>query len=354
MIRIFDLALNLLGEIDDYESLIFTRDYYTHGTFEIHINANKNNTEYLVKNNIIIVDRALNKCGIIKISERTAEESEQVMVQGFTLDYLFSKRVILPASPSAFDSITGPAETAIKHYIENCITNPLDPDRKMNIFNLTTDQARGNTSEYNARGENLSEYLSSIRTEHQMGIETKLNLQSKKIDIDVLIGKDHRTGTAEPVIFSTDYDNLLSQNFYESDVEEKNFAYIFGQGEGNTRETATYGTETGIERKEMIVEANVPLESLESVGETELAQYPPIMTFEAEVINRLPFVYEQDFDLGDQVTVTNKKWGVQLNTRIVQITEIYEADSTRIEVAFGNNIPTLKDVVNRKTKKEVK
>lgn len=354
MIRIFDLSINLLAEIDDYEHLLFTRDLYTHGSFELEINASKQNTQYLVKNNIITVDKDLGKCGIIKVVERTAENTEFVKVTGYTMDLLFKDRIILPVSPGAFDSITAPAETAIKHYIANCITSPVDPNRAIGVFSLTADAAQGATAEYNARYNNLAEYLTEIRTQQQIGITATLNLTTKKFDIDVLVGADHTAGTSAPVIFSTDYDNLLSQSFYETDLDERTYAYVGGEGEGAARAIDTFGTATGLDRKELFVDTNQPLATLPSAGETELAQYQSIVTFEGQVINRLPFIYGQDFDLGDLVTITNKKWGVQLDTRIVQVTEIYEPDGFKLEIAFGNKIPGLKDTVNKMTKKEVK
>ena len=353
MIRLWDLNINLLAEIDDYESLIFTREYYTHGSFELTINANKQNTEYLTVDTIMTLATGTHKCGIIKLIERVSEETEALKVTGFTMDLLFKDRLIIPVSPSAFDGVTAAAETAIKHYIANSVTSPLDTDREISIFNLTADAAQGASAEYNARYNNLAAFLGSIRSQQEIGITCSLNLSTKLVDIDVIVGEDHTSGSAAPVIFSTDYDNLLSQTFYESKLEERTFAYVGGQGEGASRAIATYGTATGLDRKELFVDTAVDAGSLSSAGQTELAQYPNILTFEGEVINRLPFIYEQDFDLGDIVTITNRKWGVQLDTRIVQVTEIYEPEGFKLAIAFGNNIPTMRDVINKKTKKEV-
>lgn len=352
MIRVYDLDINLLAEIDDYESLIFTRDYYMHGEFELTINANKNNVDTLLKDNLIVVDRAPNKCGIIKTVDREAEENESITILGYTLDYLFTDRIILPAAASIYDSITGPAETAIKHYIDNSVTDPTDADRKIDLFSLVADAGQGGSSEYNARYNELQEFLSAIRREQEIGIECRINLTTKKIDVDVIVGQDHTSGTANPVIFSTDYDNLISQRFFDSDVGYKNYAYTGGEGEGTTRDLAEVGSATGIDRREIFVDTNLPLASLPAAGATELASYPQIVTFEGEVINRLPFIYETDFDLGDEVTITNKRWGVDLNTRIIAITEIYEPDGFELDIAFGNEIPNLRTTINKKTKKE--
>ena len=353
MIRIYDLNVSLKGEIDDYESLTFTRKYYTFGEFEIEINADKNNTAELQKNRIIQVDKDPRKIGIIKVIDRESEDVDVIKVLGYTLDFLFRDRIILPVGSSAYDSITGPGETVIKHYIANCITSPIDPDRVMAFFNLIADGAAGSTGEYNSRYDNLSTKIGEIRKRKEMGVEVTLNLTTKKFEIDTYEGEDHTSGTANPVIFSTDYDNLIEQKYYISDVDEKTFAYVGGEGEGASRLLDTAGTGTGINRKEMFVDTYLPLSSLEEAGETELSQNREIETFEGQTINRKPFIYEQDFDLGDVVTVTNKKWGVTLNTRITAITEVYEPDGFELIAEYGNNIPLLKDIIDKKTKREV-
>lgn len=354
MIRVFDKNLNFIDEVDDYESLIFTRDYYTYGTFEITINPDKKNAKHLTKDNIIFVGKSLVKGGIIKSLEQNQEDSDFLTVSGFTPDYLLGTRVIIPPTSQEFDTITGSIETCIKHYIDVCMINPTDANRKIDIFNLTSDQARGANATFNARGENLSEFVSTIRTVGEVGIESKFNKATKKIDLDVLIGVEKTSSSETKVIFSTDYDNLRSQSFYQNDVDEKNVAFVFGQGDGAAREMIEVGVASGIDRKEIVIEGNVPSEDLEEFGLTELAQYKEVVTFEAEVINRSPFFYEEDFNLGDIVTITNKRLGVQLDSRITQITEIYEPENNTIEVVFGNNIPTLKSVINKKTKKEVR
>ncbi|MBN2796237.1 MAG: siphovirus ReqiPepy6 Gp37-like family protein [Clostridia bacterium] len=354
MIRVFDINLNLLAEVDDYESLVFTRDYYTHGTFEIVMNAEKENAKYLKKNNIILLGKSKHKCGIIKSVEIVSEESEVATVTGFTLDYLLINRIIKPPTGEMFDSVTGPVESCMKHYIDVSMINPVDPNRKISIFSLAADQLRGENAVYNARGENLEEFISAMRSEREIGLRTYIDTVNKKIEMDILIGQDKTMSSSNPVIFSTEYDNLINQSFFQTDVDERNFAYVLGQGDGIDRLLLEVGDTSDMDRKEILIEANVETENLESHALTELSKYKEVITFEAEVINRSPFKYEEDFNIGDIVTINNKRWGLRLDARITQITEIYEAENHAIEVVFGNNIPTLKSIVNKKTKKEVR
>ena len=59
-------------------------------------------------------------------------------------------------------------------------------------------------------------------------------------------------------------------------------------------------------------------------------------------------IYRVDFDLGDKVSIINKKWGLMLNERIVSITETYDIEGLKIDIEIGSNIPTLVEKIKRK------
>lgn len=45
--------------------------------------------------------------------------------------------------------------------------------------------------------------------------------------------------------------------------------------------------------------------------------------------------------MGDLVTVQNRDWNITMDTRITEVEEVYEAGGFKLNVTFGNNIPTL-------------
>ena len=61
-IRVMDTAFNMLAEIDDYESLVWTRRWHKPGEFELHINVHKQATETLRKGRLVLTG---SKVGII-------------------------------------------------------------------------------------------------------------------------------------------------------------------------------------------------------------------------------------------------------------------------------------------------
>lgn len=73
-----------------------------------------------------------------------------------------------------------------------------------------------------------------------------------------------------------------------------------------------------------------------------------IKTFEGSILNYTTFKYQEDFELGDIVTIQNKDWGVTMNARIIEAQEVYEESGFNLELTFGNKIPTLIDKIKQK------
>lgn len=350
-IRVIDLNFNLLTEIDDYESLVFSRSFHNYGEFELRINRYKNNTDKLQKGNIIFLNSK--KVGIIKHREIDLNESgklsENWVIKGYTLEYIFTQRIIIPPTGQENDSINSNAETVIKHYIENSITNPVDTDRKIDIIQLATNQNRGTNIDWSSRYKNLAEEIETIALNTGLGISMKIDTDILKWIFDVYEGRDLTTqqSTNPPVIFSYDYDNIKTQHFVDSDIGYKNYGYVGGQGEGTERTIVEVGSSIGIDRIETFIDARDSDANLLERGEQKLNELKSVKTLEGQVLTYGPFIYEKDWELGDIVTIQNKGWSVTMDARITEIKEIYEPDGFQLEVTFGNKIPTVIDKIKQ-------
>ncbi len=357
-IRIFSPTLNLLAEIDDYESLIFTRNYHKAGNFQIVINFNKKDTKYLVKNNTIYLSPR--KCGIIthKEIEVTKRGEEIITVNGYTLSGITKDRVTVT---SGYDRVNSNAETIIKTFVDNNLVNPLDTDRKYPLLEIATNQSRGQTEVIQTRYKNLEEELEKISLLTGLGWE--ISFDTTRLLFDVYEGKDltATNGVNNPVIFSTDFDNIKNQKYIDSIKDAKTNAYIGGQGEGGDRTIVEVGTNAGRDRKEVFVDARdigaseepIPTpaeieERLIARGNQNLSELRPFQSFESRILTYSNFVYEVDYNLGDIVTVQSKKWGLTLDTRITEISEIYERDGFNIDAVFGDSVPTIQDKIKQR------
>lgn len=356
-IRIFSPSLLLLAEIDDYESLIFTRNYHKAGNFQIVINFNKQNVGYLQKGNLIHLSSR--KCGIITHIELSLEKEEVVKVIGYTLSGIAKERITVPPS-GGYDRVNSDTETIMKTFVNNNLITT-DADRIYPLLELATNQNRGQTYNVQTRYKNLEEVLEGISL--LSGVGWEIFFDNDKLSFDVYEGFDltANNGVNNPVVFSTEYDNIKSQKYVDSTKDTRSVAYVGGRGEGEDRLIVMTGSGTGRQRKEIFVDArdiggteDPPLtqgeiqDRLINRGNQRLSELRPIQTFESSILDYSNFVYEQDFNLGDIVTVQNKKWGLTLDTRITEVKEIYERKGFSLDVVFGDSIPTIQDKIKQR------
>ncbi|MGM7682663.1 siphovirus ReqiPepy6 Gp37-like family protein [Cytobacillus sp. Hm23] len=360
-IRILTSDMQLLAEIDDYESLIFTRRFHNVGEFELHINRHKQHTDKLIKDNLILLGSDLHKVGIIKHREigidDSGKQSETWVIRGLEIKGIVSQRITLPPSHTAYDNKSGDAETVLKHYVDRNIVNPEDLNRKISVLDLADNLNRGQSITWQSRFKNLSEELTAISYTTGIGWGVHLDIENKKWLFDVHDGRDLTSNQTEnpPVIFSHDFDSLKSLQFTESEFNYRNQAYVAGQGEGINRRVVEIGNLQDLQRIETFIDARdiaevdeneqpIPeqdiINALNDRGNQKLQEFLQEQFLEGQILTHSPFVYEKDYDLGDIVTIQNKDWGVTMDARITEITEVYETGGFQLEATFGNAQPT--------------
>jgi hypothetical protein len=359
-IRIITPDFNLLGEIDDYESLLPVFSFHGMGSIELRINRYKNHVEHLVKNNIIMLNPK--KVFIIKHREIELDEkgkaSENWLVKGLPLKAIVGQRITLPPSHTAYDNKQGDAETVMKHYVDINLVNPIDPQRKIEELVIAPNLNRGVDISWQSRYKNVAEEITSISLNTGLGWDVTLDINQKKWVFDVVEGLDLTVNqdTNPPVIFSPQFDSLQTLGYSDSLLNYKNMAYVGGQGEGIDRRVIEVGTNSGLNRHEVFIDArdveeedenqqplpeSTIVQTLSERGQQQLNGLIQEEYLEGQVLTHSPFKYEKDYYLGDIVTIQNTDWGVTMDTRITEIKEIFEVSGYRIEAVFGNDRPTL-------------
>lgn len=361
-IRILTPILDLLAEIDDYESLLFTRRWHEIGEFELRINRHKRHTELLQRGNLIMLGASRNKVGIIRHREIELDEngkaSENWLVKGIALKGVMAQRIVVPPAGDSHDRASGNAETVMKHYVNNHVVNPVDTKRKIDMVVLASDQQRGSNISWESRFKNLAEEFVEISKASGLGWDVILDFQQKKWVFDVYEGRNLTVNQTEnpPVIFSPQFESLKQLSFVESDYNYKNYGYVAGQGEGADRRVVEVGDAKGISRIETFIDSRDISEQdesgqalteeqiiakLQERGQQKLSEFTEEFFLEGQVLTNSPFKYEIDYDLGDIVTIQNREWGITRDARITEIKEIYEPGGFQIEATFGESQPTL-------------
>ncbi|MDR7870302.1 MAG: siphovirus ReqiPepy6 Gp37-like family protein [Tissierellaceae bacterium] len=352
---IFDRNLNFQGILESFFSLRWVRRYSKCGVFELHCSLTPETLGLLNRGNVIWKKGDL-EAGYIEYRnlKQDSEGNEVLVVKGKFLTGYLGRRII-----DETENFNTTSEIAIKELInKNCI-NPINPDRKINLLTLGELKNYTQNVNYQVSYKNLLEEIESISNTSELGIRTLIDLQNNKLIFDVYKGLNRTAGQSinPPAIFNEEFENILEQEYTDSLHNYRNTALVAGEGEGSERELATIGQGIGLDRYELFVDARdlqkesrttqEYIELLQDRGNAKLAEYKEIKTFDSKINLRSNLIYKKDFNLGDIVTCTSKKWGITIDTTITEIEEVYEEDGFNINVVFGNEIPTLIDKIKQ-------
>lgn len=348
-IRVFDKDINFLGEVDNFTSLFFIRKWETYGEFEFHLSNIEN--KFIKKGNIIMLNKDGAKTGVIEHIEINEEDTEDIVIKGFSLIYWFTNRVTVPPEGYSYHNFNTNVENIMIALVQANATNPIDINRKVPGLTLAESKGRGENIQFQTRYKNLSDELTKLSKLSGLGITIDLDYKQKKFVFKVLEGKNLSYGQMDnpPYIFSLDYDNIKKQNYIESDIGYKNVGYVAGQGEGSDRAIEILGNErSGFDRREVFIDARDINEngSLTDRGRVKLSELQQIQSFECEVDTK---DYKAIWNLGDIITTIDKKRGLRADNRISEIREVYENSGIKVEPTFGTPIPGLADKIKQMT-----
>lgn len=149
-------------------------------------------------------------------------------------------------------------------------------------------------------------------------------------------------------MFSDSYNNLLSFSYAADSSVQKNFAYIFGYGEGNARKRTTYysGTEpTYLDRYEVYVdERNTSqeedvtddeyIEILKNSGAENMVS-PQTASESTIAAVSTQYQYNKDYFVGDYVTVEHKRFGlIQPKIQLIGMIESFDQNGRSLTPTF--------------------
>ena len=333
-IYVMNSALERIGVIDGYRSIIWTTRYYKPGDFELYIDATPDNISLCQSGRFLYRDKGYEN-GVIKSVmiiqamqvHTSLEEGNTILLSGKDLKFLLHQRVIWKQTV-----FSGTVEDNVRRAVTENIISPTIADRAISNFALGDTLVGTETVKAQAYGENLGEWISEQLMTYELGYDVTLN--NGNFVFTVYKGSDRSFAQSDNpyVIFSPDYENLLSTDYTADMTEYKNVALVKGEGEGTAKKTATAGTGSGIDRFEITVDGGslssdsdggtIPAgdytAQLKAKGEDELTQHPLLKAFAGEVQSEVNFVYGTDYFLGDKVETLNE-FGIQASARIIEI-----------------------------------
>ncbi len=375
-LSIYSPELKLLGVADEFSSLIWHRRFFKAGYFKLSAPALKNNISLLRKHNLIEKPES-DEIGFITSVKITydSEKGGTVDVSGCFLSGLLSRRIITDAGESdgLLEIIDKQCGSACSEPIRQIPSLMIDKTVPVNYFYTE-----------GIKFYNLAEFCTAVCMQELCGICIKLVHGSNEnyLLLTVRYGVDRSVEQTEnpQVVFSEEFDNLLSAEYSYSEDNSINTVYGYStvspgvDDKPAPPEYLTGAENSGFNRLEASVSVKAVIETytaMKFIGygaegnpmyETEqrkrvkVADTLKLLKLECEKGKReiaenvsgdvkLELGYKKDYELGDIVTIYQENWNVTLNRRIYEVTEYYDSNGRIVQPVFGNPLRTIADFI---------
>ena len=380
-IRVFDMQLEPLGIADEIGSLVWTSRYFDFGEFTMIAPVTELNNSILKEGNIIVKHDERNEIkdasGAVwrrgaqityKHITKDIYGAEQMELKGYMIGSWLRNRCI-----SQKISMEGTNQEIINRMVmKNC---GIDADfaRRFERFDMITQEDFGGISVSYANESyiNLGDEVKARAQAGKLGYEILVNERDRIYGFYLYKGTDLTAGNNDgntPCIFSREFENVRSQE-YTSSIENRG-TYMYVQGAADENGVRPYVEiwdmeERGLNLYEVYCDASDISRQykvgdvektytdaeyknlLKSRGEAELATYGDRISFSSEISTSSNLRYGEDFFLGDRVTCRENRWGIQIDARITEISEIYQKGMESLEATFGESMPTLIEKIRK-------
>lgn len=346
-----------LGVINKFNMIQYNPKYSGIGSFELSCALNEENKSLIVEDNILWIEDEY--AGVIQYIDKSSDN--EIKAKGKLLSVVLNWRTVIKTY-EANKLTTGIFEELVR------LKFMADDEKKIEGFTFINNVIDNTAIRYQVTGKSLSDIFQSLSETYDIGYEVYLNMEEKAFEFTLFRGKDLTIGNKDgnkPVIFGTDFNNILKSEYVSDNNNYRNVAYVAGEGEGENRVVVEVKqTESaGFFRREIVVDARDIQkansisrmtdeeynELLQQRGKEKLSEFRKAESYDAELMSdaRTGFVYGKDYFLGDTVSVVDKNLGVILSAKITEVTVTFAEDGYTVEPTFGFGLPTLYDKLKK-------
>lgn len=325
----------LLGVVEAFEYLRWTRRYSNCGSFELKALATPGNVGLLRLGHYIWKNDD-EEVGMIEYQELAAQDRETVLVSGRFATAFLARRIVW-----GMETLTGDLSVCVERLLERHLIHPENPERSMGSITFESSPL-GIPIQTQVSYRNLLDVVIGLCDAAEVGIKTTFN------PVDGLLCVRLYRGSETQAVFSKEYENVVDQIYTQSLLDYANTARIGGEGEGTGRIFTDISGGNGEDRYELFVDAKDLrqedfgadyLNALRFRGDTKLSERAMVRAFDATANPYGNLHYKRDYDLGGIVRVLSARWGLNMTVRITEVEESYDADGRSLRVVFGK--PTL-------------
>lgn len=333
-IYILDRSYTTLGVLDYCNSIIWARRYCDTGDFELYIPVTPEAITLCQIGNLVQrADLPESLMRIDTVNLTTDEESgDYLTVTGKGIECMIGWRIVWNQT-----NLNGTVTAAVGQLLTENLISPAIPERKIDGVTMGEPCECSITVQKQITGTNLLQAIKDILNSYNLGF--KVLFENAMLNFYVYSGLDRSTNQKDrpPVVFSAEYDNLLSTQYDASTAEYKNIALVAGEGEGVNRRKYAVGTASGLDRYEVFVDArDISSETdtgtlpesdynnlLIAQGNEALAEAVATQAFSGTIEPSTNFIFGTDYQIGDIVQITNE-YGISTAARIVEMIESWD------------------------------
>lgn len=334
------------GIVDTASSIIWANRARQCGDFEIYVSVTAELQDLLQVDRFVVRDDD-DMIGIIEnVETGTDEESgDYIIASGRCLRSILARRIIWDQT-----AINGKVENGMRQLVTDALISPAITARKYDRLTLATAHGYTDTVQAQYTGDNLLDALEKLSAAKDYCFKITRGEENALV-LDFYKGVNRSKSQAENprVIFSEEYDNLLSTKYTHNKANYKTVALVAGEGEGTARRRRIVGRsvdQSGLHRRELYVDARDVSsndgeisdadynEQLDERGDTALCEAPDVRSMEGAIEPRQMYAYKTDYFLGDTVTVINK-YGVEVDTQVLEVVEVWDQNGYTCTPTFG-------------------
>lgn len=338
---ILDSDRQLIAVVDYFISAIWTPRYDDVGDFELQLPPSIEVFKTMKEGNYVTrLDDDM--VGVIeRVVLVTDEESgNYILVSGRDAKSLLDRRIVWQQT-----TLSGTIENCLRRLVLENVTNPTDPSRAIPNFGFTGMRGFTWTMSMQVTGDNLLEVITKICKTYGYGFSVKLMYDTFVFDVYKGVDRSLSQDTTPHVEFSPDFDNVITSEYTKDESLFKNVALIAGEGEGTDRKTAVTGSASGLNRRELYVDARdistndgaIDDETyaalLKERGDEKLSEWVRTTEFSGQIEPSTNYTYKVDYFLGDIVQITNE-YGISATCRITEVIECEDETGYSITPTF--------------------
>lgn len=299
---IYNSQRELIGIVESFDYLRWTRRYSQCGSFELKAISTPDNAALLKEGNIIWKSDD-EEAGIIEYLKLSQTDSEFITVSGRFATSLLARRIVWGT-----ENLSGDFSVCAEQLLNHNLISPSDSARQITGVSFSSPNF-GVLVSTQISYRNLMDAVTGLCDASDIGIKTVFSQETGVFAVTLY------NGAVSQAVFSKEYENLTEQVYTESETDYANTALIGGEGEGAQRTFVAITSGSGETRREIFVDAkDLRIEdfgagytdALTFRGQSKLNELAMRYTFDTTVNPHGNLTYKIDFDLGQMVKVVSK------------------------------------------------